>query len=145
MVQTSPSGEKSRWTVAPGIAPSIRALPQSIGSQSLNRRPARFAPGHRQDALAVFRTDRPYQFDSTGRDKTQCKKRALPYGGNRSVPQMRHHFGREQFHIATRQIVRHDAELQHGDQEINAGLLTHPLNLLAHGRGTAHDRGSVGY
>ena len=36
---------------------------------------------------------------------------------------MRHHLGGKHFHVSLRQVIRHGAEMQHGNQVLRAGLI----------------------
>src|SRR5216683_209478 len=56
---------------------------------------------------------------------------------------MRHHFGGEEVHVAPREIVREDAELEKRHENAEAGALAHPLDARQHRPGAADQRGAA--
>ena|SRR5215472_1867508 len=69
---------------------------------------------------------------------------ALSPRGLRS-PEMTNHLCGEHLDVSFRQIVRHNAELQHADEDVEPRVLAHAGDALAHcSRATHHHRAARG-
>ena len=63
--------------------------------------------------------------------------------GTRLFPQMRHYLGGKEIHVAPREIVREDAELEECHEDAEAGALAHPLDARENRPGAANQSGAA--